>query len=83
MNLLMLALGMLFKVFAVTLITVPLVMWLLDSLGISTIHYAVVVTVNMELVLISLLIELNLMCCHRFQKRRLAPWSRVFYRLSC
>ena len=73
MSLLMLALGMFFKVFAVILINVSLVLSLLDSLGINTIHYAVVVTVNMELVLISLLIGLNLMCCHLFQKRRLAP----------
>jgi C4-dicarboxylate transporter DctM subunit len=60
MNLLMLVLGMFLEVFAVILITVPLVLPLLDSLGISTIHYAVVVTVNMELALISPPIGLNL-----------------------
>jgi len=60
MNLLMLVLGMFLEVFAVILITVPLVLPLLDTLGISVIHYAVVVTVNMELALISPPIGLNL-----------------------
>ncbi len=60
MNLLMLVLGMFLEVFAVILITVPLVLPLLEPLGISPIHYAVVVTVNMELALISPPIGLNL-----------------------
>jgi len=72
-NTLMRAFGMFLKVFAVILISVALVLLFLDPLNISTIHYAVVVTVNMELALISLPIVLNLKCSHRFQKSRLAP----------
>ena len=60
MNLLMLVLGMFLEVFAVILITVPLVLPLLDQLGISPIHYAVVVTINMELALLTPPIGLNL-----------------------
>ncbi len=60
MNIMMLVLGMFLEVFAVILITVPLVLPLLEPLGISPIHYAIIVTVNMELALISPPIGLNL-----------------------
>ena len=48
------------KNIAVILITVPIVLPILEQLGISTIHYAVVVTVNMELALLTPPIGLNL-----------------------
>lgn len=59
-NILMLALGMFLEVIAVILITVPIVLPILEQLGISPIHYAVVVTVNMELALLTPPIGLNL-----------------------
>ena len=59
-NVLMLLLGMFLEVIAVILITVPIVLPILEQLGISTIHYAVVVTVNMELALLTPPIGLNL-----------------------
>ena len=59
-NVLMLLLGMFLETIAVILITVPLVLPLLEPLGISPIHYAVVVTVNMELALLTPPIGLNL-----------------------
>jgi C4-dicarboxylate transporter, DctM subunit len=59
-NILMLILGMFLEVFAVILITVPLVLPLLGPLGISPIHFAVVITINMELALLTPPIGLNL-----------------------
>ncbi len=59
-NVIMLALGMFLEVIAVILITVPLVLPLLEPLGISPIHFAVVITINMELALLTPPIGLNL-----------------------
>ena len=59
-NVLMLFLGMFLEVIAVILITVPLVLPLLAPLGISPIHFAVVITVNMELALLTPPVGLNL-----------------------
>ena len=56
----MLVLGMFLETLAVILITVPVVLPLLEPLGISPIHYAVIVTVNMELALLTPPIGLNL-----------------------
>lgn len=59
-NLLMLMLGMFLEVFAVILIVIPLVLPLLGPLGINPIHFAVVVTINMELAQLTPPIGLNL-----------------------
>ncbi len=59
-NALMLVLGMFLEVIAVMLITVPLVLPLLAPLGISPVHFAVVVTINMELALLTPPVGLNL-----------------------
>ena len=59
-NIMMLALGMFLEVIAVILITVPLVLPLLEPMGISPIHFAVVITINMELALLTPPIGLNL-----------------------
>jgi len=59
-NILMLLLGMFLEVFAVILIVVPLVLPLLGPLGISPIHFAIVMTINMELALLTPPIGLNL-----------------------
>jgi len=47
-NIMMLALGMFLEVAAVILITVPLALPLLEPLGISPIHFAVVININMN-----------------------------------
>ncbi|MGI9434511.1 MAG: TRAP transporter large permease [Geminicoccaceae bacterium] len=59
-NILLLLLGMFLEVISVILITVPLVLPLLEPLGISPIHFAVVITINMELALLTPPIGLNL-----------------------
>lgn len=74
MNVLMLFLGMFLEVFAVILITVPIVLPLLEQLGISPIHYGVIVTVNMELALLTPPIGLNLYVLSSISK---APISEV------
>ncbi len=59
-NLLMIFLGMFLENFAVLLVVVPLVLPLLQPLGIDPIHFAVVVTVNLELGLLTPPVGLNL-----------------------
>jgi len=59
-NVLLLVLGMFLEVAAVMLITLPLLLPLLAPLGINPIHFAIVMTVNMELALITPPIGLNL-----------------------
>lgn len=59
-NIMMLVLGMFLEGIAVTLITLPLVLPLLAPLGISPIHYAIVLTVNIELALLTPPVGLNL-----------------------
>lgn len=59
-NLLMLVLGMFLEVLAVILITVPLVLPILTALKIDPVHYGVLLTVNMELALLTPPIGLNL-----------------------
>jgi C4-dicarboxylate transporter DctM subunit len=73
-NILMLVLGMFLEVFAVILITVPLVLPLLGPLGISPIHFAVVITINMELALLTPPIGLNLYVLSTISK---APIDQV------
>lgn len=60
MNVLMLGLGMFLDAIAVILITLPLVLPVLGALEIDLVHYAIVVTVNMELAMLTPPIGLNL-----------------------
>ena len=59
-NVLMLLLGMFLEGIAVTLIVLPLVLPLLGPLGISPIHFAIVLTINIELALLTPPVGLNL-----------------------
>ena len=59
-NVIMLGLGMFLEVIAVILIVVPLVLPLLDPFSISPIHFAMIVTINMEIALLTPPIGLNL-----------------------
>ena len=59
-NILLLILGMFLEVASVLLITLPLLLPLLEPLGINPIHFGIVITVNMELALITPPIGLNL-----------------------
>lgn len=59
-NILMLFLGMFLEVFAIILIVLPLILPILKELDISLVHFAIVMTINMEIALISPPIGLNL-----------------------
>lgn len=59
-NVLFLILGTFLEVFAIMLITLPIILPMLGPLGIDPIHFAVLMTINMELALLTPPIGLNL-----------------------
>lgn len=59
-NVLLLVLGMFLEVFAIILIVVPLILPILKALDINLVHFGIVLTINMEIALISPPIGLNL-----------------------
>jgi C4-dicarboxylate transporter, DctM subunit len=59
-NVLLLLLGMILEVFAVMLLTLPVILPVLDQLGIDPVHFGVVIVVNMELALLTPPVGLNL-----------------------
>lgn len=59
-NVVMLFLGMFLEVIAIILITVPLVLPIMEVLHIDPIHYAIMLTINMELALLTPPVGLNL-----------------------
>jgi len=59
-NLVLLFLGMFLEVFSVLLLTLPVIIPMLAPLGIDPVHFGVVMTVNMELALLTPPVGLNL-----------------------
>jgi C4-dicarboxylate transporter DctM subunit len=59
-NVVMLFLGMFLEVFAIILIVMPLILPILKALDINLVHFGIVLTINMEIALISPPIGLNL-----------------------
>jgi C4-dicarboxylate transporter DctM subunit len=59
-NLLLMFLGMFLEVFAVLLLTMPVILPLLQPLGIDPVHFGVIVVMNMELALLTPPVGLNL-----------------------
>jgi len=59
-NLILIFLGMFLEVFSILLIMVPIVLPLLEPLGIDPIHFGVMLVINMELALMSPPVGLNL-----------------------
>ncbi|HRD77266.1 MAG TPA: TRAP transporter large permease [Hyphomicrobiaceae bacterium] len=59
-NVLMLFLGMFLEVFAIILIVMPLILPILKALDINLVHFGIVLTINMEIALISPPVGLNL-----------------------
>ncbi len=59
-NIVMLFLGMFLEVFAIILIVMPLILPILTALDINLVHFGIVLTINMEIALISPPIGLNL-----------------------
>ena len=59
-NILLLILGMFLEVVSILLITLPIIMPVLQHLGIDLVHFAIIMTVNMEVALITPPVGLNL-----------------------
>ncbi len=68
-NILLLILGMFLEVFAIILIVLPLILPILKHLDINLVHFAIVLTVNMEIALISPPIGLNLFVLASISKK--------------
>jgi C4-dicarboxylate transporter DctM subunit len=76
MNLILLVLGMFLEVFSVLLITVPVLIPLLQPLGIDPIHFGVVVVINMEIALLTPPVGLNLFVISNISNTPLADVVR-------
>jgi C4-dicarboxylate transporter DctM subunit len=59
-NIVLLILGMFLEVFSVMLLTLPVLIPMLEPLGIDPLHFAVVIVVNMEIALLTPPVGLNL-----------------------
>jgi C4-dicarboxylate transporter DctM subunit len=75
-NILMLFLGMFLEVFAIILIVLPLILPILNHLQINLVHFAIVLTINMEIALISPPIGLNLFVLASISKKPLGTVVR-------
>jgi C4-dicarboxylate transporter DctM subunit len=73
-NIFLLILGMFLEVVSIMLITLPIIFPMLGPLGIDPVHFAVVMTVNMEIALITPPVGLNLFVLSNAAK---APLSEV------
>jgi len=75
-NILLIFLGMFLEVFSILLIMVPIVLPLLEPLGIDPIHFGVMLVINMELALMSPPVGLNLFVISNISKIPLAQVLR-------
>lgn len=75
-NLVMLVLGMFLEVFAIILIVMPLILPILKALDINLVHFGIVLTINMEIALISPPIGLNLFVLSSVAKQPLGTAVR-------
>lgn len=73
-NVLLLLLGMILEVFAVMLLTLPVILPVLEQLGIDPVHFGVIIVVNMELALLTPPVGLNLFVISNITR---APLSEV------
>jgi C4-dicarboxylate transporter, DctM subunit len=75
-NVLLLVLGMFLEVYSVMLLIVPVVIPMLGPLGIDPIHFGVVLTINMEIALLTPPVGLNLFVIANISKTPLAEVVR-------
>ncbi len=75
-NILLLILGMFLEVASILLITLPILVPILKPLGIDPVHFAIVITINMELALITAPVGLNLYVLSSVSKTPLATVIR-------
>lgn len=75
-NVLLLIMGMFLEVFSVLLIAMPVIVPLLKPLGIDPVHFGIVVTINMELALLTPPVGMNLFVLSTITKAPLAEVIR-------
>ena len=75
-NIVLIILGMFLEVFSILLIMVPIILPLLEPLGIDPIHFGVMLVINMELALMSPPVGLNLFVISNISKIPLAQVLR-------
>ena len=73
-NVILVILGMFLEVASILLITLPILLPILGPLGIDPVHFAVVITINMELAVLTAPVGLNLFVMSTIAK---APLSEV------
>jgi C4-dicarboxylate transporter DctM subunit len=76
MNVLLLFLGMFLEVYSVMLLVVPVVIPMLDPLGIDPIHFGVLLVINMEIALLTPPVGLNLFVIANISKTPLSEVMR-------
>ncbi len=76
-NILLFFLGMFLDVVSVMLISLPLIIPLLDPLGINKVHFGVLMTVNMEMALITPPVGMNLFVVSKTADIRMAKVVRA------
>ena len=82
-NVMLMFLGMFLEVFSVLLLTMPVLLPLLQPLGIDPVHFGVVVTMNMELALLTPPVGLNLFVLGRHPGLPLSEVVRGICRSWC
>ncbi len=75
-NVVMLVLGMFLEVFAIILIVMPLILPILKALDVNLVHFGIILTINMEIALISPPIGLNLFVLASISKQPLGTAVR-------
>ena len=73
-NLMLFVLGMFLEVISVMLITLPLLLPIVEQLGIDKVHFAIIVTVNMEIALLTPPVGMNLYVLSSISK---APFGEI------
>ncbi|GLK83753.1 TRAP transporter large permease [Ancylobacter defluvii] len=81
-NILLVILGMFLEVVAIMLITLPILVPLLGPMGIDPVHFAVVMTINMELALLTAPVGLNLFVLSSVSKTPLSVVTKGVFPLE-
>ncbi|HEY0212426.1 MAG TPA: TRAP transporter large permease [Paenirhodobacter sp.] len=82
-NILLIIMGMFLETVSIMLISLPILIPLLHPLGIDPIHFAVVMTINMELALLTAPVGLNLFVLSNVSKTPLSVVTKGVFPLEC
>lgn len=82
-NILLIIMGMFLETVSIMLITLPILIPLLKPLGIDPVHFAVVMTINMELALLTAPVGLNLFVLSNVSKTPLSVVTKGVFPLEC